>query len=208
MNKFRLGIITGMSSMVIAVPILSVAAYAQSSTSTEAAVQAIPSQACVEALANVEQMRLDQFDLMNDKRKEGIKQRVDSLRTAAAITSATDRQAALKQMRETEKALHDTMKEDVSDEIQAAMDAVKTACGDTFKMRMEGFGERHPMIGKMMDKAPAFIAEKLGMTEDELKAAMDGGKTIKEIAEEKGIELPAPPRGRHMMEFFDEEVDQ
>lgn len=197
-----------MSSLVLAVPILSVAAYAQSSADTDTTnVEAIPSQACVEALADVEQMHLDQFDLMNDKRKENIQQRVTSLRAAAAITSATDRQAALKQMRDAEKALHGTMKEDVSDELQAAMDAVKTACGDTFKMRMEGFGERHPMMGKMMEKTPAFIAEKLGMTEDELKAALDSGKTIKEIAEEKGIELPAPPRGGRMM-FFNQHIEE
>lgn len=35
----------------------------------------------------------------------------------------------------------------------------------------------------------AKFAEKLGMTEDELQAALDSGKTIQEIAEEQGVEL-------------------
>jgi len=33
------------------------------------------------------------------------------------------------------------------------------------------------------------FAEKLDMTEDELQAALDSGKTIQEIAEEEGVEL-------------------
>jgi hypothetical protein len=40
---------------------------------------------------------------------------------------------------------------------------------------------------------PGNPAQKLGMTEAELKAAMDSGKTIEQIAEEKGIDLPPRP---------------
>ena len=41
------------------------------------------------------------------------------------------------------------------------------------------------------------LTEKLGMTEAELKTALEGGKTIQEIATEKGVELPEPKLKMH-----------
>lgn len=197
-----------MSSLVIAVPLVAQVSNAQSTGSTTStATAAIPSQACVEAMANVENVRLSQFDTMNAKRKQSMQTRASALAAAAKITDDTERQDALKQIREDMKTEMESMKDSVPTEIQTAMDAVKTACGNTFMMRMDEFGDRHPMMGKMMDKAPAFIAEKLGMTEDELKAALDSGKTIKDIADEKGIDLPMPPHGARGM-FFHQEINQ
>lgn len=204
MNKFRLGIITGMSSLVVAVPLLAVGANAQSASSTDTT-QIVPTQQCVETLASIEQMRLDQFDLMNTKRKEAMQSRLNQLKAAAVISDDTARKDALAAIRDSIKDTRDDL--EPSDEMKTAMEAVKAACGDTFRMRVDGFKDRHPVMGKMMDKAPAFIADKLGMTADELKAALDSGKTIKDIAEEKGIDLPMPERGHRMMKFH-EETDQ
>jgi hypothetical protein len=39
------------------------------------------------------------------------------------------------------------------------------------------------------------MAERFGMTEAELQAELDSGKTMQQIAEEHGIELPAGGRG-------------
>jgi hypothetical protein len=209
MNKFRLGIITGMSSLVIAVPVIAQVTSAQSSASADVAGEAIPSQACVAAMADLEEAHLAQFDEMNAQRKQGIQTRITALNSAASITDDTARQEALDQMREDMKTQVESMKDSaVSDELQAAMDAVKAACGDTFKLRFDAFKGEHPMIGKFTEKAPAFIAEKLGMTKEELKAALDSGKTIPEIAEEKGVDLPMPGRGHRVMRFFGESIDQ
>lgn len=41
----------------------------------------------------------------------------------------------------------------------------------------------------------AMMAERFGMTEAELQAELDSGKTIQQIAEEKGIESPMGGRG-------------
>jgi hypothetical protein len=54
-------------------------------------------------------------------------------------------------------------------------------------------GDREEMKSK--------VAEKLGMTVDELQDELDSGKTIREIAEERGVEAPARPQrggGRQM----------
>lgn len=69
-----------------------------------------------------------------------------------------------------------------------------------FKMKMHGRGH-----------GPDMLLEKLGMTEEEFTAAIDSGKTIEEIAAEKGVELPAKKmmRFERRMDgplFFEEEV--
>jgi len=51
------------------------------------------------------------------------------------------------------------------------------------------------MEGDMKMKMHGKMAEKLGMTEDELRTALDSGKTMQEIATKKGITLPTRPMG-------------
>jgi hypothetical protein len=54
--------------------------------------------------------------------------------------------------------------------------------------------EEHAM---MRGRGPgvAELAEKLGMTEDELKEAMKDGEDLRALAEEKGVGFPFPPAG-------------
>lgn len=201
MNKFRLGIITGMSSIIIAVPVISQVAGAQSSTAstrTTASSHVAPTQACVLAMTTVDELRLKNFDTEMAAHKQQLQTRVSTLKSAAALTDDAAREDALKQMREDMQKSHDTMKDSVNPEIKTAMDAVRKACGDSF---MQDHGQKKgPRMMGSMKKDPAFMANKLNMTADELKAALDSGKTIKDLATEKGIDLPDFPRGgRHMM---------
>jgi predicted DNA-binding protein YlxM (UPF0122 family) len=75
------------------------------------------------------------------------------------------------------------------DEAKAALpDRIAEAVDRTF----EGRGDRggpggFPMIGKGLDAA----AETLGQTEDELRTALRDGKTLAEIATEKGVDRQA-----------------
>jgi hypothetical protein len=207
MNTFRLGIITGMSSVIVAVPFIAQITSAQTASSATASAESIPSQACVTAMADLEETHLAQFDLMNEQRKEGIQTRITALNNAAAISDDTQRKAALDQMHEDMKTQMGDMKDSIPAEMQTAMDAVKAACGDTFKIRFGEFKGDHPVFGAFVEKGAGMLADKLGMTEDELKAALESGKTIRDLAEEKGIDLPMSPRGGHMM-FFNQEIDQ
>ena len=40
------------------------------------------------------------------------------------------------------------------------------------------------------------MAEKLGLSSEELKAELDSGKSLREIAEEKGVEFTSKKRSR------------
>lgn len=209
MNKFRLGLITGMSSLVIAVPLIAQVSSAQSTSDVATAEPPVPTQACVQAMATLESAHLNNFDAMNAQHKQAMQTRVSALTAAAQIEDDAARQDALKQMREDMKSAMDADKDQVPADIQSAMDAVKTACGDTFMPRMGGERGDHMFVGKMEGKFPGFLADKLGMTEDELKAALDSGKTIQDIATEKGVDLPMPPkRGHGPMQFFNQKIDQ
>lgn len=203
MNKFRLGIITGMSSLIVAVPMIAQISSAQSSSGSSAA-DIVPTQACVAAMADLEEAHLAQFDVMNEQRKQGIQTRITALNSAAAIADDAARQDALKQMREDMKSQIGGMKNSIPASLQTAMDAVKEACGDTFKMKFNAFKGDHPMFGAFVERVSGKLAETLGMTEDELKAAIESGKTIREIAEEKGVDLPMPERGHRMMKFLEQ----
>jgi hypothetical protein len=110
-----------------------------------------------------------------------------ALTAAVSITDAAAQKAAIQKANEN---MRTTM--------QAAVEANPDLKG--IMMSFGGPGGKHGGPGHM--KMKINIAEKLGMTEAELKAAIDGGKTIEQIATEKGITLPARPmkgaRGGHM----------
>lgn len=205
MKKFTLGMIAGMSSLALAVPILAQVSSAQ--TEDDAATsRPVPTQACLLAMADLEDAHASVMDGMIALHKQQLQARADALRSVAAIADDDERQAALKDMHED---MRDTMKEATPPEaVMTAMDAVKEACGDV----MRGFGMGHGPMGMHGGKpfmmklgrgpVPADLAEKLGITTDELQAAIESGKTIEEIATEKGIELPARPGHRAFFQKF------
>lgn len=187
MNKFTAGVATGISSLALAVPLIAQIAGAQNVEFT-AATEAdfpVPTQACAGAMANLEEYHLANFDKMNEKRKQEIQARVDSLNTIASIADDTQREEAFKKMHEDMRATMGDIEKD--EEVTTLMDATREACGDVMM-----FGHGGP--GFMAKHVVKFdLAEELGMTSDQLKAELDGGKTIEQIAEEKGVELPARP---------------
>jgi hypothetical protein len=198
MKKFTLGVVSGMSSLALAVPVFAQITNAASGDQTSSAsFRTTPTQACVQAMANLEGAQLSNIDAEAAARKSAMQAHRDALVAAASITDDTQRAAALKAA---EEALRTAMKPaqgTQSDAVKTAMDAVRTACGNTM-MPMRGFGG--PGGGAMFERKmfdPTALATKLGMTADELKTELDSGKTLQDIATEKGVTLPAPPQGGH-----------
>lgn len=201
-KSFLLGATAGATGLALAVPILAQMVSAASSTAGTADIlktRPVPTQACVQAMADQDGKFLASVDAMITAQKAATKAHQNALVAAAAITDDTARAEAIKAAQEAFRTAMEAAFN--ADDKKAEMEAMKTACGDShffmmgaqmggpgmkFKMHMDG-----PMGGK--------LAEKLGMTEAELKAAIDGGKTIEQIATEKGVTLPARPEGHRKM---------
>lgn len=202
-KSFILGATAGATSLAIAVPLLAQLVSAASGTATTTAdvlkTRPVPSQVCVQAMADQDTKFLANVDAMITTQKAATKAHHDALVAAAAITDDTARGEAIKAAQEALRTAMDAAFK--ADDKKAEMEAMKTACGDNhffmmgghmggpgmkFEVRMDG-----PMGGK--------LAEKLGMTEAELKAAIDSGKTIEQIATEKGVTLPPRPEGHRKM---------
>jgi hypothetical protein len=190
MNKFTLGAVAGMSSIALAVPLLAQIAGAQSGGVSVAAGDdmPVPSQACALALVDMEDYHLAHFDEMMNKQKQTMQKHRDALAAAALIADDTQRQESLKAARAEMIALKSDTDFD-SNETESLRAAVKTACGNIMMFGGKGHGPGIHMGKSEFMKAD--IAEELGMTAQELKTALQSGKTIEDIAEEKGVELPA-----------------
>lgn len=190
-NKFTLGVVAGMSSLALAVPLFAQVSSAQSAatTATPAATSARSimfrhaplTQQQVTDMAAKDGLFLSNIDAMVTVQKSAVAARQTALTSAAAISDETQRSAAV------EKAQQD---------MRTAIEAAVTANPDLKNAMMpfgghggdhKGFG--HGGIGK------GDLAAKLGMTETELQAAITSGKTIEQIAAQKGVTLPA--RGNH-----------
>jgi hypothetical protein len=197
-----------MSSLAIAVPILAqVSSAASTSSIATTNTRPIPSQACVTALAAQEGTMISKIDSMMATHKTILQAHQAALTAAAGIADDTARQAAITKANED---MRTAMKAAMSakDEMTAAKDALKAACGDTmpfhggmgFEMGMggPGFGGKH---GRMHGSGD--LAAKLGLTEDQLKTELDSGKTIQQIATEHGVTLPS--KGEH--KFFGRDND-
>jgi hypothetical protein len=201
-KSFLYGTISGMSALALAVPLL-----AQVSSAASSAANAIPadlpapSQACVEALVAADDAFLARIDAQTEARKAAMQAHRDALAHAAAIADDEQRKAAV-------QAAHQDMRTAMeasrpADEEGSVMDAVKEACGDS----MHGFGMKLHMGGDMMvfrhhGPAPEMLAEKLGMTADELKAALEAGKLpAKRMMFFRGKGMP----GMHDM-MFEEKI--
>lgn len=202
-----------MSALSLAVPLLAQVAGAQSSATTDEDNDVLDrnrpvlSQECVLAMAGLEEAHLANIDAMIAKQKTFMQTRVDSLKAAAQIADDTARMEALEAAHEDRKPGDE---QEAPEEVQTAMEAVKTACGDV-RMFHKGPGGPHRgfmmggMMGGKMGMMKIDLSEKLGMTDEELKAELDSGKTIEEIAKEKGVELPARPEGGRGFGFFHKE---
>lgn len=181
MNKFTLGAVAGMTTLLIAVPLAAQFAGAQSVSSTGykgyMKNSTITQEQVQEMITHTDTM-LQNIDAMTAAHKKAMQAHKTALIAAAALTDDTQRAEAVKK---------------AHDDMRASMEASMKELGIEGKMMM-GFGGHGPMM-KMRGNMKGKLAEKLGMTESELKAAIDSGKTIEQIAEEKGVELPARPAG-------------
>lgn len=189
-KSFTLGAIAGATSLAVAVPVIAQMVSAASEPAFTAADMPVPSQACVQAMADQETAHLSSMNSMHAAMKTASAARRDALASAAKVADDTARQEAVKQA---QMSFREAMKAamEAQGDRSAGMEALKTACGDHFPMMgmAHGMGRNVKMFNVRMK---GDFAEKLGMTEDELKAALESGKTIQDLAEEKGIELPAP----------------
>lgn len=196
-HKFLAGAIAGIGSLALAIPILAQFSYAQTNASSSPSTMEDKmmfrhrtlTQAEVQEMAANEQKVLDNLDAIVAIHKTALQAHHTALVAAAAITDDTERMDALKKA-------HEDMRTSIQTAIQANPDL------QNMKMMMP-FGGHGKMMGHRGPKME-MLSEKLGMTEEELKAAIDSGKTIQEIAEEKGIDLPAPPmKGMHGGTFME-----
>ncbi|MFA6523169.1 MAG: hypothetical protein WCS85_02270 [Candidatus Peribacteraceae bacterium] len=195
MKKFTIGAIVGATSLAVAFPLLAqFAGAAESTTQTTPPERPVQTQACVQALASRDDATLSGIDALIAAQKSATLAHRDALTAAAALTDDTARQEAVQKADEAFRTAMDTARKANTAE-QTAMEAVKTACGDAgFGGRgMMGFGQMEGRGGQHGQRDMSGIAEKLGMTSDELKTALDSGKTIQDLATEKGVTLPTPP---------------
>ncbi|MDD4287689.1 MAG: hypothetical protein PHN33_05075 [Candidatus Peribacteraceae bacterium] len=193
-HKFTLGIVSGMSILALAVPLLAQGSSAAFSgtTTTGTGRPAMKQENITDRIARDDAF-LANVDAMVSIQKSATQTHRNALTAAAALTDETAQQEA---MRAADEAYRTTIQ-----------DALK-ANPDLQSAMMPFGGRGQGMRGGMMGRGPMNdkIAEELGMTTDELKAALEGGKTIQEIATEKGVTLPTPPkdgRGRGPMHGFD-----
>jgi hypothetical protein len=190
-KSFTLGAATGITTILVAVPLLAQVTGAQGTGTTSSATTSIgwsrPDPSTVEGIQQMIQRDSDfltNIDAAITIQKSAIQTHKDALTAAASITDATQREAAV-------KAANEAMKKTIDDAITT---------NPNLKSVLH-FGMRGGM-GHGMRHGPGGLAAKLGMTETELKTALDSGKTIEQIAQEKGITLPAKPSfmGRMMQD--------
>ena len=182
-KSFTLGAVAGITSLAIAFPIVAQISSAQSSAGTSAAANVFvrrkpdTTQAGVQTLIEHDATFLANIDAAVSAHKTAVQTHKTALEAAVTIADDTARADAVQDANET---LHTSM--------QAYAEAHPELKGGM--MPFGGHDKGHFM---MKAPSPAELAEKLRMTEADLQAALDSGKTIPEIAEEKG--LPARPMG-------------
>lgn len=124
-------------------------ALAQSPNFADAPVgHPISSADCIGALAAMDAAMLSDFDAMAATRKDALEAHKDALTAAAAITDDAKRQEAVRKAHDDMHAATKAFMESHKNDHQAAMDAVKAACGDGGRHR---FGM---MRGLMMGMGP------------------------------------------------------
>lgn len=185
-RSFTLGVVAGISSLALAVPVLAqissaqVADEAPSQESSSGPMKFMMrhgqdfSQEGIQERIDRDAAFLANIDAMIAMQKSAMQTHKDALTAALSITDDTQRKAAVQAADEAHRAA-----------VEAAI-----AANPDLKMGMKmHFGGK----GHGRGHGPGMLLEKLGMTKEELKAAIESGKTIEEIAEEKGVELPERP---------------
>jgi len=134
MKKFTTGVIVGISSVAVAIPVLAQLASAASGDTSSAAssfakTRPVPTQACIEAMAAQDTNFLAHIDATIAAQKAATQAHKDALLAAASITDNTERAAALKKANEDFRtAMKNAMGSQA--DIKASMDALKAACGN------------------------------------------------------------------------------
>lgn len=193
MKKYTLGVVAGASVIVLAVPFFIQISNAQDSEN----LRPIPSQACVLAMAAREDAMIATHESLQAARKVAMLAHSAALKAAGAIIDDTQRQSALKNAEETFKAAMEATVKSQENSVKSENEAVKAACGEQGKPRGlgMGMGMMREKFGKQFEnrgESARFdgLAEKLGLTSEELKSEMKAGKTIEQIAQEHGVTLP------------------
>jgi hypothetical protein len=158
-------------------------------------------------MSGVDGAHLAVMDAMTAAHKTALQARKDALDAAASLADDTARQEAVQKAQETFRSAMESVQQ--SDAMKTAMEAMQESCGgEGFGFKRGGMGMGMGMFGggekgqfQMRGNAPADLAEKLGLTADELQAALESGKTIQQIAEEHGVTLPEKA-GRGMRMHF------
>lgn len=195
MNKtFTLGAVTGVTALAVGFPLAATLVGAQEAQESSAPTTTVErpffekrtfTQEDIQTMIDRDNSFLSNIDAFVSIQKEAVQNHRIALQAAADIDDDTARQEAV-------KAAHETMRSEVQEAIEANPDLEGMKFGIGFG---PGKGPHGPgMHGDMH----GMLEEKLGMTSDELKAALDAGKTIEEIAAEKGIELPERPMMHRM----------
>lgn len=213
--NFTAGAIAGISSIALAIPVLAQISSAAStgttaSASTAAKTRPAPTVACVQALAAKDDAFLSNVDTMIAAQKTATTTHRNALTAAAAITDDTQRQAAVKAADEAFRTAMKTAMDSQMTTGKTEMEALKTACGDTmggmrFEMAFGGPMGGHGKGGMMRGPNPEELAQKLGITADELKTELDSGKSIEDIAAAHGVTLPARAEGKNFIMRFQKE---
>ncbi len=193
-HRFILGVVAGVSSLALVAPLF---VQAASSSPAEISARPVPSQACLQAVTAAEEAHLSFMDAMFHARKSALQEHKNALAAAAAIADDAERKDAVQKANVALRTAMQDAHADLPEALQDARDSIRDACdGAGFGMGlmgdragpMKGFGGRGP-VGEQ-------LAERLGMTAEELKAAIESGKTIQGIAQEHGITLPDMLRGQ------------
>lgn len=182
-SKFTYGAVAGITTLALAAPFL-VQLTNAADTATKPFTRLAPTQAQVQKMIARDDAFLGNVDAFVTVRKSATQAHRDALSAAASLTDDTQRHAAVQKANEAMRAA-----------MQAALAAnpdLKSALrpfGGGRGMMGAGKGGPGGMTGRGPDKAD--LAARLHMTEAELEGALESGKTIAEIATEKGIALPA-----------------
>ena len=152
MKNYSFGTIAGIASLVL-VPLLASAASSVAGTPEDTQRERpVPSQECLQAQVAKHDLMAAGMDETMAARKAAMQVHRDALDAAAAIADDAGRQTAVQQANEAFRTSMQTLIGSKSDEMQAAMEAMRDACG--------GFGPKGGMGaglgggmggGRMMD---------------------------------------------------------
>jgi hypothetical protein len=176
MKSFPLGVVAGLGTAAVAIPLFVGAASSDAVIGTDRMMPSL-TQEHVQSMVQRDQAVLTNIDAAIAVQKDAIRARMSALTSAAAMTDDTQRQQAV-------KAAHDAYHTTIQDALAANPDLEAA-------LHLGGFGGKHG--GR---HGPGHLAAKLNLTQAELKAKLDAGEAIEDIAKQQGVDLPARPAFR------------